>query len=182
MDPYSPLPGPAPQSPPPTRARGVGGGVIAASAGGAAALFLVLLVPVSFAAVHLGQQFAVVVDGQADGSAAAASELVDRLQSGETRYTFPAALENYGDGRYSGLCPAEYAEGCWQSAVFTESDCATVSVVLWFSNDPEGYEPEQTATIELHDVVPYEAAPVVFGNDGFEYGWVADVLCPVAES
>jgi len=160
----------------------VGGGAIAAIAGGAAALFLVLLVPVSFAAVHLGEQFAVVAGGQVDDSAASASELVDRLQSGETRYTFPAALENYGDGRYSGLCPAEYAEGCWQSAVFTESDCATVSVVLGFSNDPDGYAPEQTTTIELHDVVPYEATPVVFGNDGFEYGWVADVLCPLTES
>lgn len=160
----------------------MGGGAIAAIVGGAAALFLVLLLPVSFAAVHFGQQLGVVLAEQADGTAAAGSELVDRLQSGETRYSFPAALENYGDGRYSGLCPVEYDEGCWQSAVFTESDCATVSVVLWFSNDPDGYEPEQTATIELHDVVPYEAAPVVFGNDGFEYGWVADVRCPLAES
>ncbi|MFK4729257.1 hypothetical protein ROT00_06185 [Agromyces mediolanus] len=189
MDPYFPPPGAVPPTewtpptPPSRPAHGVGGGAIAAIAGGAAALFLVLSVPVGIAAATFGEELAVVLaDSEATSWAGPEIDPVDRLQSGETLYTFPAALENYGDGRYGALCPASYVEGCWQSAVFTEADCGSVLVRLGFSNDPTALEPERMETIELRDVIAYDATPVVFGNDDYEYGWVADLVCQLTES
>lgn len=182
MDPFPPPQGLPSHVPPSPRVREVGGGAIAAIVCGAAALFLILLVPVGLAASSFAQQLAVVVGAQGAGAAPAGSELVDRRQSGETRYTFPAALENYGDGRYSAQCPSSYVEGCWQSAVFTEADCGNVLITLGFSNDPDGFEAERTDSMVLRDVVANEPTPVVFGNDGYEFGWVADVVCQLAES
>ncbi len=48
---------------------------------------------------------------------------VERFESSETFFTFPAALEIYADGRYNPQCPPGFASGCWQMALFTESDC-----------------------------------------------------------
>jgi hypothetical protein len=112
----------------------------------------------------------------ADGSAG-----VERIEADEAAFTFPAALEMYGDGRYAHLCGLEHLEGCWESAVFVEADCATVEIELGFSNDDDMWAPaEETRTITESDVTTGEALPVVFGNDAYDYGWLQDVRCTTA--
>jgi hypothetical protein len=114
----------------------------------------------------------------ASGDAAAPAE---RIEAGETAFTFPAALEFYDDGRYTQLCGLEHLEGCWESAIFVEEDCATVEVELGFSNDADTWAPaEETRTVTESDVRVGEALPVVFGNDAYDYGWVQDVRCTTA--
>lgn len=107
---------------------------------------------------------------------------VERMQSGETMYAFPAALEMYNDNRHGADCPIEYKEGCWQVALFTESDCNTMEVEFGFTNDIDAYLPEHLETIEKHDVVGNEATVVVFGNDDYGYGWINQVTCLDAAS
>ncbi|MDQ0892877.1 hypothetical protein [Agromyces ramosus] len=102
---------------------------------------------------------------------------VERMQSGETMYAFPAALEMYNDNRHGADCPIEFAEGCWQVALFTEADCRTIEVELGFTDDIDAYLPEHLETIEKHDVVGNEATVVVFGNDDYGYGWINQVTC-----
>jgi hypothetical protein len=112
----------------------------------------------------------------ADGSAG-----VERIEADETAFTSPAALEMYADGRYAHLCGLEHLEGCWESAVFVEADCATVEIELGFSNDEDMWAPaEETRTITESDVTTGEALPVVFGNDAYDYGWLQDVRCTTA--
>lgn len=114
----------------------------------------------------------------ASGEAAAAAE---RIEADETAFTFPAALEFYDDGRYTQLCGLEHLEGCWESAIFVEEDCATIEVELGFSNDADTWAPaEETRTVTESDVRAGEALPVVFGNDAYDYGWVQDVRCTTA--
>ncbi|MBT2498860.1 hypothetical protein J7E25_07105 [Agromyces sp. ISL-38] len=102
---------------------------------------------------------------------------VERYFSGETLYSFPAALEIYNDGRYDVECSFDFAYGCWEMALFTESDCTAMQVELVFSNDPDAFEPEHTQTIDVADVLGNEATVVVFGNDGYDFGWINDVMC-----
>jgi len=102
---------------------------------------------------------------------------VERYESSETFFTFPAAMEAYADGRYDEDCSLEYVQGCWESALFTESDCDTLQVQLGFSNDANALLPDHLDTMEIDDVVAGEATPVVFGNDDFGYGWIQQVTC-----
>ena len=102
---------------------------------------------------------------------------VERFESSETFFTFPAALEIYADGRYNPQCPPGFASGCWQMALFTESDCATLEVELGYSSDIDAALPEQTETIQLEGVTAGDETPLVFGNDDYEYGWVNQVTC-----
>lgn len=112
----------------------------------------------------------------ADGSAG-----IERIEADEAAFTFPAALEMYADGRYAHLCGLEHLEGCWESAVFVEADCATVEIELGFSNDDDMWAPaEETRTITESDVATGEALPIVFGNDAYDYGWLQDVRCTTA--
>ena len=102
---------------------------------------------------------------------------VERFFSGETLYSFPAALEIYNDGRYNTDCSFDFAYGCWQMALFPESSCTTMQVELGFSNDPDGFDPQHTESIDFSDVLGNEATAVVFGNDDYDYGWINDVTC-----
>ena len=102
---------------------------------------------------------------------------VERFESSETFFTFPAALEIYADGRYNPQCPPGFASGCWQMALFTESDCTTLEVELGYSGDIDAALPEQTETVQLEAVEAGEETPLVFGNDDYEYGWVNQVTC-----
>jgi hypothetical protein len=113
-----------------------------------------------------------------DGQSGATDDVnVERLESGETFFAFPAALEAYYDGRYTAECPLEYANGCWEQALFPEADCDTMQVQLGFTNDAEGFLPEHTETIEKKAVLANEATVVVFGNDDYGYGWINQVTC-----
>ena len=67
--------------------------------------------------------------------------------------------------------------GCWQMALFTESDCTTLEVELGYSGDIDAALPEQTETVQLEAVEAGEETPLVFGNDDYEYGWVNQVTC-----
>jgi hypothetical protein len=102
---------------------------------------------------------------------------VDHYAADETFFTFPAAMEIYSDGRYSGECPVEYVSGCWQAGIITEAGCDALQVQLGFSNDPDAFAPEHTETMEFANVIAGETTPVVFGHDDYESGWLTDVLC-----
>ncbi|MGR0219627.1 hypothetical protein [Agromyces sp. ZXT2-6] len=124
-------------------------------------------------------------DAPGDASAESGGESlgVERIEADETYFTFPAALELYDDGRYGHLCGLEHLEGCWESAVFVEQDCANLEIELGFSNDDDVWAPaEETRTVTESDVIAGEALPVVFGNDGFDFGWMQDVRCTTAAS
>ncbi|MEI5583216.1 MULTISPECIES: hypothetical protein [unclassified Agromyces] len=118
---------------------------------------------------------------EADGSTDAeptADPGVERVEADEIAFTFPAALEMYSDGRYASRCGVEHAEGCWESALLPESDCATLEIELGFSNDADVAAPaEETRTLTEGDATAGEALPVVFGNDDYDYGWIQDVRC-----
>ncbi|RXZ67488.1 hypothetical protein [Agromyces albus] len=107
---------------------------------------------------------------------------VERFFSGETLYSFPAALEIYNDGRYDADCSFDFAYGCWQMALFTEANCTTMQVELGFSNDPEGWDPQHTESIDFAGVLGNEATAVVFGHDDYDFGWINDVTCLDAAS
>ena len=110
-----------------------------------------------------------------DGAAAGS---VTRYESGETLYTFPAALEQYSDGRYGDLCPTNYADGCWEWALFTVDDCGTLQVDFAYSNDPDPTAPaEARETTTYTNVAADTAQPVVFGNDDYDIAWINDVTC-----
>ncbi|PWC02968.1 hypothetical protein [Agromyces badenianii] len=108
---------------------------------------------------------------------AASDAAVDRYYSGETLFTFPAALEVYGDGRYSGRCSSDFAQGCWQMALFTEQSCTSMEVVLAFSDDEASPTPQLTTPTYESDVEGNAATVVVFGNDDYTFGWITDVIC-----
>jgi hypothetical protein len=169
--------GPTPSTAP-RRRTGLIIGIVAASLGAIA-----LLVALAFGALGL---IGLLADG--GGSAVPTSTAtvpsddtagaVTRYESSETLYTFPAALEQYSDGRYGDLCPTTYSEGCWEWALFTLDDCGSLRVDFAYSNDPD---PSTTAeareSTTFTHVVADTAQPVVFGNDGYDIAWISDVAC-----
>ena len=102
---------------------------------------------------------------------------VERFESSETFFTFPAALEIYADGRYNPQCPPGFASGCWQMALFTEADCARSRSNSGTRATSTRRCPTQTETVQLEGVEAGEETPLVFGNDDYEYGWVNQVTC-----
>ena len=102
---------------------------------------------------------------------------LEAYDSADTGFTFPAALEIYYDGRLSLDCATEYEQGCWQMALFPDEGCETMHVELGYSNSPTSPDPAYTQTIVKHDVHPAGETKVVFGHDGFDYGWINDVTC-----
>ena len=107
---------------------------------------------------------------------------VERYESSETAFTFPAAIELYNDGRLDAECPSDYLEGCWQAAVFPDQSCGTMRVELAFSDSATDPAPEHVETVEQHDAQAGEAVDVVFGHDDYDYGWINDVTCLEAAS
>lgn len=148
----------------------------------AAALFIAVGVGV-FTLVRDGTEAVIQqADGYADESVdesagALGDETVERYQSGETLYSFPSALEIYWDGRYSAECPAEHELGCWETALFTESDCGAMQVTLGYSAEETAWKPDATELVIIEDVTADAATPVVFGNDEYPYGWIDEVVC-----
>ena len=171
----------APAVPAPRRRRLSRGAITGIVAGAVVLVAFVTLVAIGVARVapDVARGFTDAMEeaAQVDEDAGGEWEPVERYQSGETLYTFPAALEFYYDGRYDDSCPAGFDDGCWQTALFTDADCAAMQVEIGFSNDPDAYEPEYTEVFSRTDVVGNEATPVVYGNDQYDYGWVDDVVC-----
>lgn len=166
----------------PTRGRLSGGAIVGIVAGAVAVV--VLLAAATVGAVNLASTAVEASSPQpdADSSSSAASggsgsEFVERYQSGETMFAFPAALEVYLDGRYDGDCPLDYEQGCWQMALFTEADCDTLQVQLGFTNDADALLPDHLETVETEAVLGNEPTPVVFGQDDYGYGWINQVTC-----
>lgn len=174
----------------PRQKRGLSGGAIAGIVAGGVAL-IALVTFGAIAAANLVTQAATTaqeaieqeLDEQAPGGANGSDgpdvseDGVERYESSETYFAFPAALEFYLDGRYDADCPTDYAQGCWEAALFTESDCETLQVQLGFSNDADALLPDVTDTMEFDDVVADEAIPVVYGHDDYAYGWINQVTC-----
>lgn len=105
---------------------------------------------------------------------------VETYSADEMSFTFPAAMELYNDGRYSQQCPAEFTAGCWQAAVITEASCTSLQVDLEYSNDDgDDWTVQARETITVSDVVAGDITPIVFGHDGYNYGWIFDVRCVV---
>jgi len=166
----------------PPRKRGLSGGAIAGIVAGGVALLALVTFGV-IGAVSLVTQVATTAQeaieeaSESNGSSGSDEDGVERYESSETYFAFPAALEFYTDGRYDDQCSTEHEQGCWEAALFTESDCATLQVQLGFSNDADALVPDVTDTIEIDDVVAGEATPVVYGNDDYAYGWINQVTC-----
>lgn len=146
-------------------------GIVAASAG-----VLALIVGAGFGAVRLAEA---VVDeaSPVDAPPDATPGGVVRYSADETLFTFPAALEEYSDGRYWSRCPVEFAAGCWESALITEDSCPSLEVDIEYTNDDEDWTTQDWETISIGEVAADAVTPVVFGNDAYDYGWVADVRC-----
>jgi hypothetical protein len=145
----------------------------------ASAAVVALIVSASVAAVNVATQF--VTSAQEAIASAPPGDTgfddVERYEADETFFTFPAALEAYNDDRLVAECPSEYAQGCWQTALFTEESCGTMQVELGFSNSPTDPAPERVETVEKHDVHAGRAVNVVFGQDEYAYGWINNVTC-----
>lgn len=152
------------------RSRTLSGGAIAGIVAGGAALLALITFGI-IGGVNL------VTQATATAQEAVADSMVDRYQSGETSYAFVAALEIYYDGRYDAQCPTEFDGACWQNALFPEADCETMQVGLAFTNDMNAVAPDFTETVEIRDVIAYEATPVVYGNHEYGYSWIAQVTC-----
>ncbi len=176
-------------TPPPTavRKRLSTGAIIGIAAGGVAVLALVAAS--IFGAASLATQFTSAAEeaiesatGDGDGIADSEFDDVERYESSETAFTFPAAIELYNDGRLDAECPSDYLEGCWQAAVFPDQSCGTMRVELAFSDSPTDPEPEHVETVEQHDAQAGEPVDVVFGHDEYDYGWINDVTCLEAAS
>jgi hypothetical protein len=154
----------------PPRKRSLSGGAIAGIIAGGVALLALITFGI-IGGVNL------VTQAVTTAQEAVEESMVDRYQPGETQYAFPAALEIYYDGRYDAQCPSQFEGACWQSALFTDSDCETLQVQLGFTNDVHAVAPDDTDTIEIDDVIAYEPTPVVYGNHDYGYGWIAQVTC-----
>jgi hypothetical protein len=153
-------------------------GIVLAIAGGSLVL-IALFGAAAFGATKLVEQLDTALPLPAGEPIADDEALPDmeRFFSGETLFTFPAALEMYSDGRYDDRCPTSYEWGCWQMALFPEQACVSMQVDLGFSNDADAYEPEiLRETVEAH-VDANAPTIIVFGNDEYEYGWIHDVSC-----
>jgi hypothetical protein len=119
-----------------------------------------------------------IADAEANAAEPGAADPgVDRMDSDDTLFAFPAAVEFYADGRYLDECPLEYEQGCWQTALFTEADCEALQVQFGFTNDANAVAPDVTEIVEKHDVVAGEPTIVVFGHDDYGYGWISQVTC-----
>ncbi|MGR2751278.1 hypothetical protein [Agromyces arachidis] len=147
-------------------------GIVAASAG-----VVALVVGAGLGATRLAEQLvdqaAVTVDDadwSSDGDAV-------RYSADETYFTFPSGLEEYADGRYQARCPAEFAAGCWEAVLIPEASCPSLEVDLEFTNDDETWVVQARETVAIPDARAGEATPVVFGQDDYDYGWIADVRC-----
>jgi hypothetical protein len=145
-------------------------GIVAASAG-----VIALIGGAAFGATKLAERL---VD-----SASALSEQpawtgeTVRYSADETRFTFPAAMEEYYDGRYTGRCPTEYRYGCWQMAVITEAACASLEVDIEFTNDESAWVGDEQEILAMTSVTAGAATPVVFGSNEFDWAWIANVRC-----
>jgi len=101
----------------------------------------------------------------------------DRMTSQETGFTFPTALEVYADGRYDDLCSSIYEDGCWQLDVIPEKACPELRVEVGFSNDRLSPYPEVTRVSFIGAARSFERVPMVYGDNDYSYGWIADVTC-----
>lgn len=153
----------------PARRRGLRWPAVAGIVAGSLAVLALIVVAAVGATRALSTA---VTDAQRDVE----NTMVDRYQSGETLFEFPAALEYYYDGRYDELC-IDAENGCWEAALFTESDCAALQIVVAYSDDPDAWQGEHEVTLDVENVVAYEATPFVFGDDAYDYGWVQQVTC-----
>ena len=161
------------------------GAIIGIAAGGLAVLAVVAASILG--AASLATQFTSIAEeaiesATGDGIEGSEFDDVERYESSETAFTFPAALEYYNDGRLDADCPSDYLQGCWQTAVFPEASCSTMRVDLAFSDSPTDPAPEHVETVERHDTKASEAVEVVFGQDEYDYGWINDVTCLEATS
>ena len=145
-------------------------GIVAASAG-----VIALIGGAAFGATRLAEQL---VD---DASALAEDPWLTgetvRYSADEMLFTFPAAVEEYYDGRYSGRCPAEYDFGCWEMAIITEASCASLEVDIEFTNDEAARVGDEQEILAITDVAAGAATPVVFGHNEYDWAWIADVRC-----
>lgn len=102
---------------------------------------------------------------------------VETFSADDMYFTFPAAMEAYTDGRYTKFCALEFEYGCWETALITEASCAALEIDLHFSNDAEAWTGEHIETMSKADVLEGAITPVVFGHDGYDFGWIHDVRC-----
>jgi hypothetical protein len=162
-------PAPAPRS---GRGRRVGlvAGIVAASAG-----VVALIAGAVFGATKVAEQFVDEVSVLAEQPEWTGETI--RYSSDETLFTFPAAMEEYFDGRYWDECPDEFAGFCWQWAVIPEESCTSLEVDLEFTEDESAWTGDEREVVAFTDVEAGEVTPLVFGHHDYDWAWIADVRC-----
>lgn len=94
----------------------------------------------------------------------------------ETYFSFPAAMEQYYDGRYSARCPAEYAS-CWEMAVIPEAACTSLEVYIGYTHEESARTSDDQESLAFTDVAAGAVIPLVFGSHEYEWAWITDVRC-----
>lgn len=157
---------------------GLVAGIVAASAG-----VVALVVGAAFGATRVAEQFVDEVSVLAEQPEWTGETL--RYSSDETLYSFPAAMEEYTDGRYWDECPEEFAAACWQLAVIPEASCGALEVDVDFTDEEWAWVGDEREVLAFTDVEAGEVTPVVFGHHDYDWAWIADVRCldgaPVGE-
>jgi hypothetical protein len=174
--PWVPVPPPATALTLPGR---VSPGAVAGIIAGALAM-IVVITGIGFGATALMQRLADAAPAELpeDAPPTDIPEVLamEHYASDETGFWFETALEVYHDGRLGG-CPAKFEEGCWEAALIPEASCGMLNIQYSFSNDPNEVDGEDTRSTHRTNVAAGEMVELVFGNDGYEYGWVSHVVC-----
>lgn len=163
----------------PATRRGPSRGWIAGIVAGASVVVIGLVVGLVFGVTALTARVTDLAGRMTDLAeleAEGESTATEFIPSSELMFTFPAAIEWYGDGRHLDQCPTDAANGCWDVAVIPDADCDTMLVEIIFSGtaaDPVSTFEER----EFDDVRAGEPSVVVFWNDDAETGWINDVRC-----
>jgi len=166
---------------PPATPRRMGAGAIVAISVAATLVVGGAGAAAGFAAASISRQATANISSASGEEPEAEQPPVEHLSADETGFSFPAAIEAYFDGRYDDECPAEFELGCWQTAIITDADCASLEVELAFSSSESG-GPERTERRTLGSIARGLPEPVIFGDDDHEYGWIDDVVCVTTES
>ncbi|MBM7505358.1 hypothetical protein ACFPER_17870 [Agromyces aurantiacus] len=154
----------------PRRRAGLITGIVAAGAG-----VLALIGGAAFGATKLAEQ--VIGDASQVADEPWFTGETVHYSADETLFTFPAALEEYYDGRYTARCPADLDYGCWEWGVIAEAACASLEVDVEYAAEETAWTGDDRETLSFSDVAAGGVTPLVFGHNEYEWAWVADVRC-----
>jgi len=145
-------------------------GIVAASAA-----VIALVGGAVFGAAKLAERF--VEQAAIAGETGPYAEDAVSYSAAQTHFSFPAAVEQYSDGRYADRCPAGFGVGCWQMAVITEASCASLEVEVAYTHEETAWTGDEQETLAFTEVAAGAVIPLVFASDEYEWAWIEDVRC-----